>query len=111
MIYTRELTDDEIQALEHLVPDAKEWIDTAINEKIANCKKRLVREYVDKAIEKNTPLPSDASAIVSAIVTDKDYRNRKQRDEDSGPVKIEPQPVDEVPIEPSVEEIGDGQPA
>lgn len=114
--YTRELTDDEVAALEHMVPDAAQWIDTAINEKIANCKKRLIREYVDNAIENNLPLPSEASAVFSTIVTQKDYMNRKQRDAADGPAGIEPTPVDLPLPAPDVaqpaptEEISDGQP-
>jgi len=78
--YTREFTDDEIVALQHLVPDIADWIDTAINEKIANCKKRMVREFVDKAIQDGTPIPPDAASIITAVLTDKNYQNQLQRD-------------------------------
>ncbi len=118
MIYTRELTDDDMVALEHLVPDVKEWIDTVISEKIMACKKRIVRGFIDKAIDEGLLIPTSVPEIISAVVTAKDYKNQRQRDMpdtlpvDETPIAIDPMPADIGPIVPMpLEEPTNGQPA
>lgn len=40
MEYTRKFTDAEVKCLEHDLMDIKDWIDKAIDGKIAKCKER-----------------------------------------------------------------------
>lgn len=80
MKYERKLSDQEVQILQHYVPDAMEWIDTAITEKIEGCRKKFLRAAIDKAIATNSPLPSTAGDIINQAFSDKAYKNRKQRD-------------------------------
>lgn len=80
LIYSLEISDEEIALMEHFVANAKEWIDAAISGKIENCRKRIIKSEIDKAIEAATPIPSTAQEIVGNFLSAKDYKSRKQRD-------------------------------
>lgn len=110
--YTRELSDADIVAIQHLATDAVEWIDTAISEKIANGRKAIIRQHIDEAIKNDTPIPPTADEIVAAEISSPDYMNRAQRDE-AGETPVEPAPVDPAPVAelPPTETKSDGQPA
>jgi hypothetical protein len=79
MKYEMEIADADIQALEHFVPNAKEWIDTAIRSKVESCKKQLIRKQIEAALENNAPIPSTAADVLAQVFEQKDYKNRAQR--------------------------------
>lgn len=103
MIYKRELTDEEIKCLAHFVPDVQAWIDEAIAQKIEGCKKRILRQEVERALDNNLPIPSTSSEILDQVFAQPDYKNRKQKiDEDEKPAEIKPMPE---PVEENGESV------
>jgi hypothetical protein len=99
-MYTRLIKADEMALMEHYVVDAKGWIDTAITEKIENCRRRIIKEEMNKAIENDLPLPPRPADLVTAVFSSKDYMSRRQRDEEQSATLVEatvdPEPVDGV---------------
>lgn len=61
MEYKRTLTQEEIKALHHDLLDIKDWIEKAIDGKIAKCKERMEQE----------------------LKTGKPYKNRSERENGS----------------------------
>lgn len=80
LTYTRTITDEELALLHHHVLDATEWIDGAINGKIAACRKRIVLAEIAKSVDENKPLPASTDEIVANFFKAPDYKGRKQRD-------------------------------
>lgn len=103
MKYEREFTNEELACLHHYVTDAKEWIDAAINGKIAACQKRIIQKQFNEALDKGAVISSQPAEVLSAVFSKADYKNRKQRDDGEKPTKEE-QPPKEEPIETPKEE-------
>jgi hypothetical protein len=97
--YQREISDDDIKAMEHYVLDAKEWIDDAITQKIKSCKKRLVQRMVDDAISTDSPLPANVSGSLAEFFGKPEYKNRKEREKE-----------ELAPPQETIEKEGHGQP-
>jgi len=81
------LSDLEYQILSHDLIDPNEWIDLAVSQKIAKCKKRLLREATDVLIndENVTSLPATADEIIQMYLDREDYQNRAERESQSDP--------------------------
>lgn len=82
LIYTRELTDEEVQLLEHEIMDTKTWIDEAIQGKINWCRKKLIKTELDKRIDGGIDFPANQAELISTIFSAVDYKNRKDREEE-----------------------------
>lgn len=80
MTVSIELDDLAVKCLEHYVPDAESWVKEAVQAKIAACKKRLLRDCIERALEKSLPVPSTTDDILTQLFTSKDYKCRKVRD-------------------------------
>lgn len=79
--YERTITDAEQAILEHDLLDITDWINKAIEGKIANCKTRAAREYRAKLVAENAEsLPASDDAAVTAYFVREDYQNRAERD-------------------------------
>ena len=60
------------------------WLDKAIEGKIANCWKRMQTEWTTKLMNDSSftdPIPSNQADFVALITARSDYKNRKARDD------------------------------
>lgn len=77
-----QISQVDLDALEHVVPDAEVWITTLIQNKIANSRKTMRRDWVDRLIDNpefNDPLPSDEDQLLTVIKGRPDYKKRSDR--------------------------------
>tara|TARA_R100000234_G_scaffold109581_1_gene81494 strand:- start:341 stop:598 length:258 start_codon:yes stop_codon:yes gene_type:complete len=83
-IAKRTLTDTEESVLKNDLIDVQEWVTKAIDGKVANCKKRMIAEWMPKlyADESVTQIPANENEVIAMIVARSDYKNRQERDEE-----------------------------
>ena len=81
-ISKRTLTSLEESVLKNDLLDIQVWVDGAINGKINNCKKRMVKEWLPKlyADDSVSSIPATEDEIVALIVARSDYKDRAARD-------------------------------
>ena len=81
-ISKRTLSSTEESVLKNDLLDVQDWVDGAINGKISNCKKRMIREWLPKlyADESVSSIPASEDEIVALIVARDDYKDRVARD-------------------------------
>ena len=81
-ISKRTLSSFEESVLKNDLPDVQDWVNGAINGKINNCKKRMLREWLPKlyADDSVSSIPASEDEIVDLIVARDDYKNRAARD-------------------------------
>ena len=81
-ISKRTLTATEEAVLKNDLLDVQDWVDKAIDGKVANCKKRMVAEWLPKlyADESVTQIPASEDEIVAMVVARDDYKDRTARD-------------------------------
>ena len=86
-ISKRTLSSTEEAVLKNDLLDVQDWADGAINGKINNCKKRMLREWLPKlyADESVSSIPASEDEIVAMIVARDDYKDRAARDAESSP--------------------------
>ena len=63
-----------------------EWIQAAVDGKINNCWKRMQQEWTTKLMNDSSftdPIPSNQEDFVKLVLSQKDYKNRKARDDAS----------------------------
>ena len=76
-----DLTDEEVQILHNDLLDIKDWIDKAIEGKIANCRKRAAKQYEELAKAEDLDMvPAKEHLKVAALFAHPKYKNRTQRD-------------------------------
>ena len=84
-IFTRgiEISDSDVKCLENDLLDIEAWIQGAIDGKINNCKKRLLREWQTRLLADPTvqSVPGDEPGLIGYITRRADYQNRYQREE------------------------------
>lgn len=81
MEYKRTFTDDEVAMLNHDLLDIKDWIDKAIDGKIANCLKRAANEHRQNLKNSGAEMiPANDAAAFKQLIASKDYKNRVQRE-------------------------------
>tara|TARA_R110000824_G_scaffold369675_1_gene559160 strand:+ start:702 stop:959 length:258 start_codon:yes stop_codon:yes gene_type:complete len=81
-IKKRTLTATEESVLKNNLLDVEVWVDKAIDGKVANCKKRMIAEwlpklYADDAVDS---IPASEDEIVALVVARSDYKDRATRD-------------------------------
>jgi hypothetical protein len=81
-IKKRTLTTTEESVLKNDLLDVQDWVTKAIDGKVANCKKRLVSEWLPKlyADDSVDSIPASEDEIVAMIVARDDYEDRTARD-------------------------------
>ena len=84
-IKSRTLTTTEEQVLGNDLLDIQAWVDGAVNGKINNCKKRMLREWQPKVFADPavTSLPATEEELIALIVARDDYKSRTERDAES----------------------------
>ena len=81
-IVKRTLTATEELVLLNDLMDIQTWATDAINNKILNCKKRLLKDWqprllADPDVES---IPANEDDLIALIVARDDYKNRAERD-------------------------------
>ena len=86
-ISQRTLTSTEESVLKNDLLDVQDWATKAIDGKVNNCKKRMLREWLPKlyADDSVDSIPASEDEIVAMIVARDDYKDRAARDAESGP--------------------------
>ena len=81
-IKKRTLTTIEEAVLKNDLVDIQDWVDKAIDGKIANCKKRMVTEWLPKLYADSSvdSIPANENDIVALVVARSDYKNRSDRE-------------------------------
>ena len=81
-ISKRTLSSTEEAVLKNDLLDVQDWADKAIDGKISNCKKRMLREWLPKlyADDSVSSIPASEDEIVAMIVARDDYKDRAARD-------------------------------
>ena len=81
-ISKRTLSSTEEAVLKNDLLDVQDWVDKAIDGKVNNCKKRLIREWMPKlyADDSVSSIPASEDEIVAMIVARDDYKDRVARD-------------------------------
>ena len=84
-ISKRTLSSTEEAVLKNDLLDVQDWVDKAIDGKVNNCKKRLIREWMPKlyADDSVSSIPASEDEIVAMIVARDDYKDRVARDAES----------------------------
>ena len=80
-IKSRTLTTTEEQVLGNDLLDIQAWVDGAVNGKINNCKKRMLREWHPKLLADPavTSFPATEEELIALIVARSDYKNATTR--------------------------------
>ena len=83
-IKKRTLTSFEESVLKNDLSDVQAWVDSAINGKVSNCKKRMIAEWLPKLYADSSvdSIPASEDEIVALIVARSDYKDRAARDAD-----------------------------
>lgn len=88
-IFTRgiEISDSDVKCLENDLLDIEEWVQGAIDGKINNCKKRLLREWQPRLLldPDVKTIPANETALIEYITARSDYQNRSARDTETLP--------------------------
>jgi len=82
-ISKRTLSSTEEAVLKNDLLDVEVWVNGAIDGKVANCKKRMIAEWLPKlyADESVTQIPANEDEIIALVVVRSDYFNRVERDQ------------------------------
>lgn len=79
--YERVITDEEQMILENDILDVKDWIDKAIEGKIAQCSKRLAKAEQERLIAEGADMiPASMTKLCASALCRKEYLNRAERD-------------------------------
>ena len=81
-IKKRTLTATEEAVLKNDLLDVEVWVNGAIDGKVANCKKRMIAEWLPKlyADESVTQIPANEDEMIALVVARSDYLDRSERD-------------------------------
>ena len=81
-IKKRTLTTTEESVLKNDLLDVEVWVHGAIDGKVANCKKRMIAEWLPKlyADESVTQIPANEDEMIALVVARSDYLDRVERD-------------------------------
>ena len=81
-ISKRTLSSTEEAVLKNDLLDVQDWVDGAIDGKISNCKKRMIREWLPKlyADDSVSSIPASEDEIVAMVIARDDYKDRVARD-------------------------------
>ena len=81
-ISKRTLSSTEEAVLKNDLLDVQDWVDKAIDGKVNNCKKRMIREWMPKlyADDSVSSIPANEDEVVAMIVARDDYQSREDRE-------------------------------
>ena len=81
-ISKRTLSSTEEAVLKNDLLDVQDWVDGAIDGKVNNCKKRMIREWMPKlyADDSVSSIPASEDEIVAMVIARDDYKDRAAKD-------------------------------
>tara|TARA_Y100000401_G_scaffold57006_1_gene45114 strand:+ start:295 stop:687 length:393 start_codon:yes stop_codon:yes gene_type:complete len=81
-IKKRTLTATEESVLKNDLLDVEVWVNGAIDGKVANCKKRMIAEWLPKlyADESVTQIPANEDDMIAMVVARSDYLDRAEKE-------------------------------
>ena len=81
-IKKRTLTATEEAVLKNDLLDVQDWVDKAIDGKVANCKKRMIAEWLPKlyADDSVDSIPANEDDMIAMVVARSDYKDRANRE-------------------------------
>lgn len=82
MNITITLSEEEVKCLENDLLDIQKWVEDSLDNKIHNCRKRILQEWLPKLIQdpEVSSIPASESEILTQVMAHKNYKNRLQRD-------------------------------
>jgi len=80
--FTITLTDAQVKCLDDSLPDFQKWLQEAVDGKINQCKKRMLKEWQPRLFADGsvTSIPGTEDGLVDFIFARSDYKNRTARD-------------------------------
>ena len=84
MDITINISDLDEKVLKNDLLDIEEWVQSAVEGKINNCKKRMISEWQPKLFADPTVenIPADETAFINLVVSRDDYQTRVQREQE-----------------------------
>ena len=81
-IKKRTLTATEESVLKNDLLDVEVWVNGAIDGKVANCKKRMIAEWLPKlyADDSVDSIPANEDDMIAMVVARSDYKDRANRE-------------------------------
>ena len=81
-IKKRTLTATEESVLKNDLLDVEVWVNEAIDGKVANCKKRMIAEWLPKlyADDSVDSIPANEDDMIAMVVARSDYKDRATRE-------------------------------
>ena len=81
-IKKRTLTATEESVLKNDLLDVEVWVNRAIDGKVANCKKRMIAEWLPKlyADDSVDSIPANEDDMIAMVVARSDYKDRANRE-------------------------------
>ena len=83
---TIEVDDTQQSILNNDLVDINTWVQDAMTGKINNAWKRMQQEWTNKLMNDSSftdPIPSNQEDFVKLVLSQKSYKNRKARDDES----------------------------
>lgn len=76
------LTDTDLKCLNNDLLDTNDWVEKAVQGKVSNCKKRMIKEWLPVLMDdpEIANLPANENDLVNLIVSHKNYKNRAARE-------------------------------
>ena len=84
-IKKRTLTTTEESVLKNDLMDVEVWVNKAIDGKVANCKKRMIAEWLPKLMADSSveSIPAKEDDLIALIIARSDYKNRSDREKEN----------------------------
>ena len=78
-----EISVADLKCLKNDLLNPEDWFVKALEGKINNCKKRMMREWIPKLRERDVAIPADDTELINLILAQDDYKNRTEREAES----------------------------
>ena len=79
--FNRTISDEDMQVLEAHIVDVEKWINDAIDGKIVACKKRLVKNALEKidVTDDKKEVPTTVKGLIAHALSQPEFKARKTR--------------------------------
>ncbi|KKK62488.1 hypothetical protein LCGC14_3003840 [marine sediment metagenome] len=86
MKITVDIPDADVLVLKNDLLDINDWVQKAVKGKVANCRTRMVQEWLPKLMADPAvdTIPADEDAMLALVVARPDYTDRVARDAAQG---------------------------
>lgn len=75
-----EISQTDLKCLKNDLLDPEDWFVKALEGKINNCKKRMMREWIPRLRAKGLSIPSSDKELIDLILAQPGYKNRVERE-------------------------------